>query len=125
MQRPIELALRLGHAKIGDFDLTTGRDQDVLRRHVAVHDLHRHTVVVEELVRRVQTRADLGQDARRDGQVHAALGKSIEHLSQRSTVTPLHHLVQDAVVLAELVHTANVGVAHEQRDPSLVHEQVP
>jgi hypothetical protein len=46
-----------------------------------VHDVHRHPIVVHELVGGVQPGADLGQDARCRRRIHATVGQTIEHLS--------------------------------------------
>ena len=62
--------VRARDAEVAELHLALERDEDVRRRHVAVHDAERRAVLVEAAVRVVEALEDVGDDAERelDGQ---------------------------------------------------------
>ena len=50
----VQLTERLRDAEVGDFDVAVGRDEDVVWRKIAVHDLERSPVLAAELVGRFE-----------------------------------------------------------------------
>ncbi len=102
-------------------------DEEVLRAHVAVHDLEELTGLVTELVRGVQAFARVDHEPRDHPRALVAErgGRArglAEHAVQRLTHEIRHREVVDALDLAELVHAADVRVVDARRDARLVEE---
>jgi hypothetical protein len=101
-------------------------DQDVLRRHVAVHELERDVVLVFELVRGVEALAGLHDDADRDSlrDLRLVLAGRLVEDAERLAVDPLHDEVEDLVLLAEVEDLGHVGVVDASRERGLVEEHL-
>ncbi len=73
---------------------------------------------IAQLVRRVQAATCLGDRARG----HFGRRAHIDQLAERNAGDVLHHHVQGAVLLAEVVHRRDAGVAEPREDRRLVEE---
>ena len=67
------LAARLGDPEVGDLHGAVDGEQDVLRGHVAMHDLERRSVVVGRVVRGVEAGASIHDDPRRQREIERLL----------------------------------------------------
>src|SRR5688572_7189011 len=97
-----------------------------------MHDREETSVITDELVRRVQPRARIADDARglttreRNARLNVfAFGARTEDAVDGHAVDPLHHEHQDAVVLGELVGRADVRMTDARSDARLVEEHLP
>ena len=116
-----------GHAEVGHLHVPVQRDQDVVWRHVAVHDLERVPVVVDQVVRGVQPGGGLRHDARHDARVESATGRrrrsgGLDQVRQRIAVHPLHRDVDDVALVSEVVDLAHVRMTDPRGNARLVHE---
>ena len=97
------------------------RDEDVVRRYVAVHDVQRGAGLVARLVGGVQTFEDAAHDGDRDRDRHdgAPRGEIARGRGQRGTVHVLHH-EQQLVAVDDVEHRDDVRVADAHDQPRLV-----
>src|SRR5688572_30435049 len=103
---------RLRDAEVDDLDLALVRDEHVLRRAVAVHDLERTPERIALAVRVVETLEHLGDaEARhRDRHLHLVLAQPILDLEQILAPDVLHRDEVRAVDAAELEDLTDVRV---------------
>ena len=93
------------------FTSPSQREQQVLRRDVAVHDGERRAVLVGQAVRVLERRAHLARDVAGDGD-RQRLGALARPPQQHAGVEPVHELQRDVelvVDLAELVGCDDVA----------------
>ena len=118
--------VRAGDAEVGDLHDALVREQDVLRRDVAVHDVERHAALVLALVRVVQALRGLGDDERRDARrdLRALAACAAAHeLAEVEALDVLHREEQALVaVVRELVDLDDVRVVEARRELRLVDE---
>jgi hypothetical protein len=119
-----ELAIRLGEPEVHDLHLPVLRDEDVGRRHVAVHDVERNPVGVRQLVGVREPLADLEGDVDRsfDGKVAAVL---LDVLDDRLEVRPVDELHDDeecAVADADVEDLNAVRMRELRREARLIEE---
>ena len=115
---------RVRDAEITELHRPLVGEQHVRRRHVAVHDLERTTLLVEALVRVVQRPREVSEDQRRH-HVRHALARAVRHRQEQPEVRAvdvLHDEQQRRAVGLEAVHLHQVRVVQAHRDPRLVHE---
>ena len=126
--RAMQPLARARDAEVDHATRAVEADQQVRRRHVAVHHLERHAAVVAQLVRRVQPLARVRDQARsHERKTRAQLGvlqrlhraaqlreRVPEHEGHREEVHPVH--------LAEVRHTTHVRVRDSRGDARLVEE---
>ncbi|HSN30072.1 MAG TPA: hypothetical protein VLT45_27485 [Kofleriaceae bacterium] len=115
----------LRDAEVHQLDATVVHPEDVLRRHVAVHDIQRPAVVVRESVRVDQRREHVGDDAHRVRHLEADARppRRAHHLRERATLEVLHDQVRQAVAIVDLVGLHDVRVVQPRREPRLVEHQ--
>ena len=116
----------VGHAEIGELDLALRAHQHVVRRHVAVHDAERITVVERDVVRVLERVEQLAHDVRDHPQPPGLVvdeAKRRLQLEQAHPIDPLHHEVPSPVVLAlvEDLHDVDVGQERREIDLGLEH----
>ena len=91
----------LGDAEVDDLRVALVRDEQVVRRHVAVDEPEQLPVLAAELVRRVQAFGRVGDDARGDpGGVIAAGRSSLMRVSSRSGSPCRYSIAIQYVVLS-------------------------
>ncbi len=118
---------RARDAEITDLHDALARDEDVLRRDVAVDDRERRVPLVPVFVRVVEAASGLLDDARGDArrQTRAALLHGAEDPSEVGAVDVFHRQQQAALgVVGELVEVDEVGVGEAHRDVRLVDEHL-
>jgi hypothetical protein len=115
--------LDLRDAEVEHLHDTVDRDEQVLRRHVAMHDAEQLAGRVLQLVRVVEALARLHAetcDEPRVGRERVVVGAAKQR--ERDALKVLHRDVVLALPLAELEHLADVGVRDPRRDARLVEE---
>jgi hypothetical protein len=93
-------------------------EHQVVGADVAVDHAEQRARVVANLVRRVHAAARLGDRARR----HTRRQPEIRERAERDAGDVLHHHVQRAGLLAEVVHRRDAGVVDPREDRRLVEE---
>src|SRR6185437_3396056 len=108
---------RFRDAEVDDLDLALVRDEDVLRRAVAVHDLERPAVGVALAVRVVETLEDLRdrEAGHRDRHLLLDLAETILDLEQVLAPDVLHRDEVGAGDATELEDLADVRVGELTR----------
>jgi hypothetical protein len=103
----------LGDAEVEQLDHAVGGDEDVARRHVAVHDAERRAGVVGQLVRVIEPVARLhqqpGHDPRLGGVGRGGARAGADHRGQRHALEVRHHQVVLVADVLEVGHLAHVG----------------
>ncbi len=129
-QRPLDHAdggrrdavARLREAEVDELGDAVLRDEDVRGVHVAVHDVHRATLVVLELVHIVERignpRADPGDDLVRQSLAVRVCG--LAHFEERASAQELHDEEALLVVLAQAARRHDVRVREARGDGRLV-----
>ena len=111
----------LGDAEVEHAPDSIDADHDVLRRHIAVHDIERLPRFVLGLVRGMQSvqhvRHDGVDDARRNRLVLQA-----KEARERLAVHVLHHQKKLAVGVHDIERLHDVGVLDARREPCLVEK---
>ena len=103
----VRTVVRLGDSEIEQLHRTGVSNHDVVRRHIAVNDVERLTVLVVRDVRVVERARHIDTDANRDWKPHSAgLARLPNHPAQRHSVDPLHHDEVRPFVRAELMELA-------------------
>jgi hypothetical protein len=117
---------RLGDAEVDDLDLAFVRDEDVLRRAVAVDDLEGAAQRVALLVRVVETLEDLGDDEarHRHRDLLLQLARAVLELEQILAPDVLHRDEVSALGAAELEDLADVRMRELPDDLRLVDEHL-
>jgi len=112
--------------EVDELDLPVVRQKHVLRAHVAVDDLQRRAVVVRELVRIVEARQDLRQDAREHRRMDGplALDHLVREAAERLSLEVLHDEEEGAVLFGHLERLDDVRVIETRGEARLVEEQV-
>ena len=122
----------LGDAEVGDLHLALPREQNILRRDVAVDDAERPPVLVAATVRVIERLGDLGREEHRHAERHGHLQATAAR-EHRGEVEPRHVLHRDEVAgglarrivdAAEIEHLDDVGVREPHRELRLVDEHV-
>ena len=117
---------RLGDAEVDDLHLAGVRQEDVLRRDVAVDDAHRAAAGVALAVRVVEAGADLLADIGRglDGHDALELRRLAQDLEQIAAVDVLHRDVVGVADLAQVEDVRDVHVLELDRDLGLVDQHL-
>ena len=114
-----------GDAEVGDLHRAVEAEQDVLRRHVAVHDVERLARLVRALVRVVQPVRDLAHDVGGDvgREALVRLARATHELAEVRPLDVLHaeELALVAVVL-KIVDLDDVRMVQARRELRLVGE---
>ena len=115
---------REGDAEIGDAPGAVGADEEVLRRHVAVHDAEGMTVVVGEVVRGVEPGEAVDEGAQ--PRAHADLPRQVEGepLRHGDALDVVHDEVEAVVALADVHDRNGVRMVDARGDAGLVEEHV-
>ena len=119
-----DAAERARDAEVDQLHRALERDQDVLRRDVAVHDAQRPAVAVGERVRVAEPARRLGDDVA----ASAGLGGRRSRAALRSTADsglPCTSSIDEEVLLAvvaDLDDAHDVRVIEQRREPRLVEE---
>ena len=116
----------LGDAEVDDLGVALVRQEEVVRRDVAVDEAEELPVLAAQLVGRVEAVGRVGADARREvgHDPHVPLFGAPHHLAQRLAVEVLHGDPVGVVVLPEVEHLRDVGVVDPRGDPRLVEEHI-
>ena len=119
-------ARRLGDAEIEELHRAGVGDHQVLRRHVAMHQVALLARRVAELVRRMQPGASLGHDVRGQAPVelHPPGPEAPQQPADALPLQVLEHQEELALALGQLVHRHHVGVLDRGGDVGLVDEHV-
>ena len=116
---------RLGDAEVEQLHATVVAHHDVVRADVAVHEVQGPPLGVARRVRVVQRLGALRDHARQHHVVEVRLAhRAPQQLVERGAVHPLHGDEPGAVLLADLVDLAQVGMEQAHHDARLVEEHV-
>ncbi len=113
--------------EVDDLDRPAARHEKVVRRNVAMHDVEQRTLVIAQLVRGVKTRASVCRESQDhpEGQELPATRCLPVQNAERVSVEPLHHDVEQPVLLAEVDDLRDVRVNDARSDARLVEEHAP
>ena len=122
--RHVGTASRLRDAEIDDPRDAVASHDDVLRRHVPVHEPQQTPLFVAGLVRGVQTVQDRGDNRDRDSDrdVQSPLARQPEKARERLAVDVLHHEAQTALFRVDVEDADDVRVADAAGEARLVDE---
>ncbi len=120
-----------GHPEVHDPHRAIEPQEEVLRSHIAMHDVSERAVVITELVRGVQPFARLLCDVRQHRRATRAIHEDrvrarerARHASEGLTRQVLHRQEVGAVRFAEVEHAADVRVVDPRGDARFVEEHV-
>jgi len=101
-----------------------GVDQDVVRRYVSVHDAKGHSRGIAQLVRRVQSAAEIRQNAEQDADPNpfTVLADATLKMGKRIAVHPLHDQIEEVPLFAEIENASDVRVLDPCSDAGFVQE---
>ena len=113
-----------GDPEIDDPRHAVDPDEDVLRRHVAVHDVERAVEVVTQLVRGVEAHEGIDRDAGQHGrsEVVAPVGRVAAEASQALPFDVFEHQVVTRFALPYVEDGHDVGVMNARREARLVQK---
>ncbi len=115
----------LGYAEVHELGHALVRHQHVVRRYVTVHETERLAVVVAELVRCVQSATYLAGDAHGCRERHPPLPRGCaQDQVERLAVDPLHHEVEQTVLLAQVQDLRHVRMADARSQRGFVEEHL-
>ena len=116
----------LGDAEVDDLALALEREEHVLRRDIAMHDVQRPTAAILLTMRIIEPGAGLHRHVRRrvDRHALAPVAQALEHPIQVAPVDVLHRDVVVLVDLAEVEDLPDVAVRQLHRDARLVDEHL-
>lgn len=115
---------RARHAEVGDASDPVRPDEDIWRRHVAVHEVQELALTVGELVRGVEPgeRVEEDPELHAEGDRRSALRCRPDQRRERRALNVLHHQEEAELVLEDVDRPDHVGVAHARREPRFVEE---
>ena len=116
------VVLSFGDAEVQELRLPLGREHDVVRRDVAMHEAHRPAVVVDGFVDGGEGAGGVAQDASRDGQGDRAVCP--EQFSQRWAIDMLQEEPRLAHHVDEVHHGDDVWMVQLGEDRRLALEHV-
>jgi hypothetical protein len=116
----------VGYAEVAQFDLALQADEDVGRRHIAMDDADRTSVVGRSPVCIVQSAQGFGDHQERvlNGQRRLGAGAHAQELVEVEALDVLHGDVQKPVRLTQIVHLHDVGVIEQRGQLRFGDEQL-
>ncbi len=125
--RFVTRVLELRDAEIQNAYFALDRNEDVVRRHVAMHDAERRPVVIRELVGVMQTVQRFAKDAqvRRERQRHTAGRRSLDDARERLALEIFHDDDGPTFFFEHFVRLHDVRMVETSRQASFIEKHAP